>query len=519
MQLSNFKTSVKLVLAFVLVALIGAGMGSYAIYNMKRIKEADTRLYQHELIGLSLIKEANIERLKGVVALRDTLLATTEQERQNALKRLKDARAAVLTQLEQAGQIFLQSEARTALAQLKAAWIADEQAMEGALKMVLASELLPRSEALGYIQTQFQPQSVKIGGAMTELSKRKEQDAAQVSEANTALYESSRNTTLLLVLLGVVAGVALGLAISRHVTRPLAAAVASAQRMSEGDMTQALDADGRDEISQLLKALERMRAELLKMVASVRSNAEGVATASAEIAQGNADLSQRTEQQASALQQTAATDGRGGRDRAQQRRQRAAGQSAGVGRVGGGRARRRGGGRGGADHAGHQRELEEDRRHHRRDRRHRVPDQHPGAQRRGGSGARGRAGPRLRGGGRRSAQPGAAQRRGGASEIKGLIGTSVERVGQGSALADRAGRTMGEVVTAIRRVTDIVGEISSASREQSTGIAQVGEAVTQMDKVTQQNAALVEQSAAAAESMKIQAQQLVTAMGFFRLAR
>jgi len=105
-----------------------------------------------------------------------------------------------------------------------------------------------------------------------------------------------------------------------------------------------------------------------------------------------------------------------------------------------------------------------------------------------------------------------------AKEIKSLISDSVERVEQGTALVDQAGATMTEVVGAIRRVTDIMGEISAASSEQSQGVAQVGEAVTQMDQATQQNAALVEESAAAAESLKSQAQQLVQAVAVFKLA-
>jgi methyl-accepting chemotaxis protein len=105
-----------------------------------------------------------------------------------------------------------------------------------------------------------------------------------------------------------------------------------------------------------------------------------------------------------------------------------------------------------------------------------------------------------------------------AKEIKNLITASVEQVDQGTALVDKAGATMHEVVGSIRRVTDIMGEISAASIEQSAGVSQVGEAVSQMDQVTQQNAALVEESAAAAESLKTQAQQLVQAVAVFKLA-
>jgi hypothetical protein len=106
-----------------------------------------------------------------------------------------------------------------------------------------------------------------------------------------------------------------------------------------------------------------------------------------------------------------------------------------------------------------------------------------------------------------------------AREIKGLISASVERVAHGTALVDQAGLTMTEVVNSIKRVTDIVGEISAASTEQSAGVSQVGEAINQMDQVTQQNAALVEESAAAAESLKVQARQLVQAVAVFKLTQ
>ena len=106
-----------------------------------------------------------------------------------------------------------------------------------------------------------------------------------------------------------------------------------------------------------------------------------------------------------------------------------------------------------------------------------------------------------------------------AKEIKTLITASVERVADGSALADQAGHTMDEIVAAIHRVTDIMGEISAASNEQSAGVAQVGEAVMQMDQATQQNAALVEESAAAAEGLRQQAESLLTEVSRFQLER
>ncbi|WP_249937067.1 methyl-accepting chemotaxis protein [Roseateles sp. DAIF2] len=518
MQLSDFKTSVKLVTAFVLVALIGAATGGFAIYNMNRINEADTWLYEQELVGLSMMKEANVERLRGVVALRDALIATTGQEREDAIKRVADARAKVLALLKQAETLFEKPEARQALAQLTSEWSTDETATESMLKMIRVADLATSNDALKHMKAHLVPQSIKLGNVMGDLSKRKEQDAKQTSDANDALYGTARNTTLVLILLGMATGVALGMGISRHVTRPLASAVESAQRMSEGDMTQALRAEGKDESAQLLQALERMRAQLLQIVATVRDNSESVATASAEIAQGNADLSQRTEEQAAALEQTAATMDelgstvRNNADNAQQANQLALGASQVAAR----------GGAVVAEVVQTMQGINESSR--------KIADiigtidgiafqtnilALNAAVEAARAGEQGRGFAVVAGEVRSLAQRSAEA----AKEIKALIGASTERVEQGTALVDRAGQTMDEVVNSIRRVTDIVGEISSASSEQSSGVSQIGEAITQMDKVTQQNAALVEESAAAAESLKMQAQQLVQAVAFFKLAR
>ncbi|HZE90771.1 MAG TPA: methyl-accepting chemotaxis protein, partial [Rhizobacter sp.] len=271
------------------------------------------------------------------------------------------------------------------------------------------------------------------------------------------------------------------------------------------------------EMGQLLDALSRMQAKLRQTVSGVRQSAESVATASAEISQGNNDLSQRTEQQASALQETAASmeelssTVKQNADNAHQANQLA--MKASTVAISGGEVVNR------------------------------VVETMKGINdsskkisdiisvidgiafqtnilalnaaveaARAGEQGRGFAvvASEVRGLAQRSAEA--------AKQIKTLISNSVDRVEQGSQLVDQAGVTMQDVVASIRRVTDIMGEISSASLEQSAGVGQVGQAITQMDQATQQNAALVEQSAAAAESLKGQAQQLVGAVAVFKLA-
>ncbi|HSV70610.1 MAG TPA: methyl-accepting chemotaxis protein [Methylibium sp.] len=304
---------------------------------------------------------------------------------------------------------------------------------------------------------------------------------------------------------------------ARATTGGLRSARQAAQAIAAGDLTVGVPQAGRDEVGQLLDALRAMQAKLAQIVAGVRGNAESVATASAQIAQGNNDLSGRTEEQASALQQTAASMEQLGStvthnaDNARQADQLA--RSASEVAVQGGEV------------VGRVVDTMKDI----NDSSKKIADiigvidgiafqtnilALNAAVEAARAGEQGRGFAVVASEVRNLAQRSA----GAAKEIKELISASVDRVAQGTALVDQAGSTMDEVVASIRRVSDIVGEISNASVEQSSGVKQIGEAVTQMDQATQQNAALVEESAAAAESLKSQAQALVDAVAVFRTA-
>jgi methyl-accepting chemotaxis protein len=313
---------------------------------------------------------------------------------------------------------------------------------------------------------------------------------------------------------------ALGVVLTRSVFRQLGAepgeAAAALNAVARGDLAVRIALRPGDTRS-LMATLAAMRDGLVRVVTEVRSNSESVAAASAQIAQGNQDLSGRTEQQASALQETAATmeqlgsTVRSNADNARQANDLAQGASA-VATQGGevvGRvvstmrgisdsSRRIGDIISVIDGIAFQTNI--------------LALNAAVEAARAGEQGRGFAvvAAEVRSLAQRSAEA--------AKEIKTLIGRSVEQVEQGTALVDEAGKTMDEIVGSIRRVTDIVAEISSASVQQSSGVQQVGDAVSQMDQATQQNAALVEESAAAAESLKSQAQQLVQAVAVFKLS-
>ena len=332
---------------------------------------------------------------------------------------------------------------------------------------------------------------------------------------------SDTNSLAMVMLLGGAASTLLaaifGAAIVRGITAPLNRAVAVTEAVAQGDLSQSIPIEGRDEFAELMTALTHMQTNLARVVGNVRTGSESVALASAEIAQGNHDLSARTESQASVLEETASSmeqlnsTVKQNADSAKQANQLA--QSASTVAMQGGEVV--------AQVVDTMKGINESSR--------KISDiisvidgiafqtnilalNAAVEAARAGEQGRGFAvvATEVRSLAGRSAEA--------AKEIKSLINASVERVDQGTALVDQAGATMTEVVSAIRRVTDIMGEISAASHEQSAGVAQVGEAVQQMDQVTQQNAALVEEMAAAASGLKSQAEELVGAVAVFKLS-
>ena len=346
------------------------------------------------------------------------------------------------------------------------------------------------------------------------------QQAAEMDEAGTAsqaVIDEAERLNAGLSALALAVGALLAWRVSRSITRPLARAVKAAETVASGDLGQRIEAASRDETGRLLQALQDMQDRLAGAVRAIRQGSETISSASGQIAAGNTDLSSRTEEQAASLEETAASmeelasTVKQNADNARQANQLAASASEIALR----------GGAAVSAVVGTMQDISASS--------HKISDivsvidgiafqtnilalnaaveaARAGEQGKGFAVVAGE----VRSLAQRSAQA--------AREVKALIEDSVGKVGSGARQAESAGATMQEMVTAVQHVTDIMGEIAAASHEQASGIDQVNRAVAQMDEVTQQNAALVEEAAAAAGSMQDQARELVRAVGVFRLA-
>jgi methyl-accepting chemotaxis protein len=361
---------------------------------------------------------------------------------------------------------------------------------------------------------------VDYDGALASIdSLSADMDAATVEgrkrlEDSAKIVMGSLIGAVILTMLVITPGTLLNM---QSICKPIREAELLAQAIAKGDLTaQAMHTDGKDEVAGLMRSLAAMRESLSQMVGLVRTTSDNIGTASGEIATGNQDLSSRTEQTASNLQQTASSMEqltgtlRQSADSARQANQLASSAAEVAAR----------GGHVVSQVVSTMNEINTSSK--------KISDiigvidgiafqtnilalNAAVEAARAGEQGRGFAvvAAEVRSLAGRSAEA--------AKEIKGLIGASVDRVEAGSRLVADAGKTMTEIVGSVQRVSDIIGEITAASSEQSEGIGQINAAVTQLDQMTQQNAALVEQSAAAAESLKDQAERLAEVVGTFRL--
>ena len=512
--MNHFKISTRLMLLIGLMSVLLLIVGGIGLYGTDQTKEGLRTVYEDRAVPLGQLSQIQSNLLENRLALTNALANFSPEEVQRAATEINKN----LVEDNELWAAYVATKLTPDEKRLADKFAADRNKfVDDGLKPTVAALQAGDIEAAKKLNDdKVRPAYAPLREDMNALLELQLSEAKNEYNTATARYSNLRALSIGSVVVGIFFGALFGLAVMRNITRSLNEAVESADAVAHGDLSRAIPVHGKDEIALLLRSLAAMQESLAQVVQRVRIGSESVSLASAEIAQGNQDLSGRTESQASALEETAASmEQLGSTVRQNADNARAANQlaqSASTVAVQGGQVV--------AQVVDTMKGINDSSK--------KIADiisvidgiafqtnilalnaaveaARAGEQGRGfavvASEVRSLAG--------RSAEA--------AREIKSLITESVNRVEAGSALVDQAGTTMQEVVGSIRRVTDIVGEISAASSEQSAGVTQVGEAVTQMDQVTQQNAALVEEMAAAASSLRSQAADLVNTVAVFKL--
>ena len=519
---NQLRVTTKLIVGFLVVSVIGAAMGLLGVVNMGRMAEWTGKIYNDDLQALKAVQDGNVNLVYASRAQIGLLSASTMGERSAEKELIEKSLATVDERIRKAKAVFVQPEGQALVKQYDTLMPAYRERMAKYVEMV-GKQPLDTSQFDSQVFTES-AELIKASHALEDLmakmvKRRDERARANMDEAR-GVYDATRVWMLALVLGGLAVSVLLGYVIARLLSRQLGGepgyAVAIASRIAAGDFSTAVTVRSGDK-SSLVHAMSEMQQELSGMVRDFKASAGSIASATRQIAAGNGDLSQRTEQQAASLEETASSmeeltgTVRQNADNARQASGLAANASETalkggevVGRV-----------------VETMQEINEASK--------KIVDiigviegiafqtnilALNAAVEAARAGEQGRGFAVVAGEVRSLAQRSANA----AKEIKGLIGDTVARVDNGTTLVGQAGQTMEEIVQAVKRVTDIMGEISAASAEQSSGIEQVNQAVAQMDEVTQQNAALVEEAAAAAGSLEEQAGRLQDSVARFRLA-
>ena len=512
--MKNLKISTWIVMLIGLLSALLIAIGGIGLLGISKSNAALQTVYEDRTIPAGQIAEIQQMLLRDRLAIAITLV---EASAADVAKNTAEVDANIVA-IDKVWEAYMATTLTPDEEKLAKAFAENRNKFEqeGLLPAVAALRAHDTKAAQQVVVGKILPLYVPVGEGITALMRLQMDEAKKQYTTAVGRYETIRAIAITAIVVGLSVAVLFGLFLVRGISRSLDQAVRAADAVARGDLSQPIDVDGKDEVAKLLRALAAMKDSLVGIVSNVRQSSDSIATGSAQIATGNADLSQRTEEQAANLQQTAASmeqltsTVKQNSDTARQANQLATGAS---------EAAAKGGVVVGQVVSMMEAIMASSKK---------ISDiisvidgiafqtnilALNAAVEAARAGEQGRGFAVVASEVRSLAQRSASA----AKEIKSLIDESVERVETGSKLVDDAGKSMQDIVSQVRRVNDLIAEISAASIEQTQGISQVGDAVNQLDQVTQQNAALVEESAAAADSLKQQAVKLAEVVAVFKL--
>ncbi len=499
------------VLGLLTVMLIGGaviGLGSMQLQN-----EGLRQMYEDEMLPIQMITNINARELMSFVVLGEAVAQTgkPDQLKQKLAEHQKgeDDIAAVKKQFD----ALKVSDAVAAQAKI---WHATDGDYQSAVKDMVDALGQPDGGAADLLELQVRPLLMERRADLIKLMDLQRGEAQAIYRSQASRYQIIRAISIISLIVGLSFSLLIAALVVRSIINTLNRTVAVAHAIAEGKLGHDIQVDRQDELGALLHAFRTMDQRLSTIVGEVRHGSSSVSTAAQQISRGNDDLSQRTQEQASSLEETASSM----EEMTSTVKQNAENASHANQLARGAREQAERGGEVVAQAVTAMRDINTSSR--------KIADivslideiafqtnllALNAAVEAARAGEQGRGFAVVATEVRNLAQRSA----GAAKEIKGLINDSAEKVRNGSDLVDQSGKALAEIVDSVKKVTDIVAEIAAASQEQSAGIDQVNHAVLQMDEMTQQNAALVEEAAAAARAMQEQANELTRQVGFFQL--
>ncbi|MYM24047.1 HAMP domain-containing protein [Duganella sp. FT135W] len=518
MGIGNWKIGYRLAAGLGVAIIFMIGISVVGIGNLGKLNN-NTKDLATDKVPKVILAYETIGGLNDIArAMRNAMLSNEPAVVKAELERVEKRKQENAERLDKLGKLIADDDDAQSKAKLQAVLDAREKYLVVQNAFVgMSGDSSKHDEVVKYLLTTVRKEQTAYMNALTDMVKFQ---TAAIEETNVVAeqaYSSSRTTMVILTVVAAALAAWVLYVITRSITQPLNRAVGMAQAVAGGDLTMRMECNTTDETGQLLRALIDMNDALARTVGQVRSGTDTITTASNEIASGNLDLSTRTEQQASSLEETASSM----EELTSTVSQNAANAREATKLVVAASDYATKGGQVVGEVVTTMGAIKESS--------SKIVDiisvidgiafqtnilALNAAVEAARAGEQGRGFAVVASEVRVLAQRSA----GAAKEIKELIGRSVETVDAGAALVDQAGSTMQSIVQSVAQVADIMNQISAASSEQSTGIEQVNQAIVSIDDVTQQNAALVEQAAAAAQSMRDQADLLAQAVSVFKLA-